>query len=46
MRIFSAKNADTTSWYRLWEAATAVYYACARDGKGGIFSGLGKEPNY
>lgn len=43
MRIFTARNSDITSWYKIWEAGTAVYYACARDGRGGIHSGLGRS---
>ena len=42
MRIFTAKNSDVTSWYRLWEAGLAVYYVCAREGRAGIHSGLGR----
>ena len=34
-------KSDTTSWYRIWEAVTAVYSVCARQGKGGIVRGLG-----
>ena len=45
MRIFSARYSDTTSWYKLWEAATALYYACVNEGKGGSFSGLGRLRN-
>ena len=41
IRIFTAGNFDITSWYKIWEAGLAVYYACARDGRGGILSGLG-----
>ena len=43
MRIFTARHSDTTSWYRIWEAGIAVYYACVRDGRGGIHSGLGRS---
>ena len=43
MRIFTARNSDFTSWYKIWEAGTAVYYACVRDGRGGILSGLGRS---
>ena len=43
MRIFTARNSDFTSWYKIWEAALAVYYACVRDGRGGIHSGLGRS---
>lgn len=42
MRIFTAKNSDTTSWYQLWEAATALYYTCGKQGMGGSFSDLGE----
>ncbi|CAF9910213.1 MAG: hypothetical protein HETSPECPRED_009654 [Heterodermia speciosa] len=45
MRIFTARNSDFTSWYKIWEAALAVYYACVRDGRGGIHSGLGEAHN-
>ena len=43
MRIFTARNSDYTSWYRVWEAGIAVYYACAREGRAGIHSGLGRS---
>ena len=43
MRIFTARDSDVTSWYKIWEAGVAVYYACVRDGRGGIYSGLGRS---
>ncbi|KAL8791304.1 MAG: hypothetical protein Q9195_005923 [Heterodermia aff. obscurata] len=45
MRIFTARNSDFTSWYKIWEAGIAVYYVCVRDGRGGIYSGLGESHN-
>ena len=42
MRVFSVGLSDWTSWYKLWEAGTALYYRCARLEKGGIFTGLGQ----
>lgn len=41
MRIFTTGASDTASWYQFWEATSALYYACAKQGKGGVFSGLG-----
>lgn len=32
---------DTTSWYKLWEAAEAVFYKCVHTGKEGMIRGLG-----
>ena len=29
-------------WYRMWEAATAVYSVCVRAGRSGSFRGLGE----
>ncbi len=33
---------DTTSWYKIWEAANAVYYKCVSRGYLGTFGGLGQ----
>lgn len=37
-------EADTTSWYKVWEAANAAYYACVSPGFRGSFRGLGLLP--
>lgn len=34
-------KSDTTSWYRIWEAAMLVYSVCVRSEKGGSVRGLG-----
>ena len=34
-------EADSTSWYKIWEAANAAYYACISPGFRGTFRGLG-----
>lgn len=31
------------SWYTFWEAATAIYAMCIRQGKGGYWDGLGES---
>ena len=44
MTILTANRrgeADTTSWYNIWEAANAAYYACVSPGFRGTFRGLG-----
>ncbi|KAL8764147.1 MAG: hypothetical protein Q9194_007153 [Teloschistes cf. exilis] len=33
-------ESDQTSWYQLWEAATAVWYKCVVKGYSGSFRGL------
>ncbi|KAF6224507.1 hypothetical protein HO133_011084 [Letharia lupina] len=38
-------NSDTTSWYRIWEAAMLVYSVCVRSGMGGSVKGLGDHGN-
>ncbi|KAL8821487.1 MAG: hypothetical protein Q9191_007294 [Dirinaria sp. TL-2023a] len=42
MRVFTTRDSDTTSWYELWEATVALYHACAKQDKGGVFSRLGQ----
>ena len=42
LQVFLAGESDTALWYRLWEAATAVYSICARDKKKGVSRGLGE----
>ena len=44
MTILTANRhgeADITSWYKIWEAANAAYYACVSPGYRGTFRGLG-----
>ena len=33
---------DSTTWYKMWEAVTAVYSVCARHVQGGSFSLFGE----
>lgn len=33
---------DTTSWYKAWEAVTAICFMCNAVGRRGTFRGLGK----
>ena len=40
--IGTSGASDTTTWYELWEAATALWSACLRQGVAGGLSGLGK----
>ena len=35
-------NLDSSTWYRMWEALTALYAVCGRHIQGGKFKGLGK----
>ena len=41
LTIFGRGGRDETSWYKIWEAVTAVYSVCTRHGKVGSFQGLG-----
>ncbi|KAK0511294.1 hypothetical protein JMJ35_005867 [Cladonia borealis] len=34
-------NLDSSTWYRMWEALTALYAVCGRHIQGGKFKGLG-----
>lgn len=34
---------DTTSWFKIWEAANAIYYGCIVHGLKGTFRGLGNQ---
>ena len=43
MRIFSIGGSDKTSWYLLWEVATAIFAVCATQGKGGSARGVGES---
>ncbi|KAF6217540.1 hypothetical protein HO133_006878 [Letharia lupina] len=45
MRIFGRGGRDITSWFKVWEAATAVYAVCVRHQKVGSFRGLGELGN-
>ncbi|KAL8658303.1 MAG: hypothetical protein Q9202_007596 [Teloschistes flavicans] len=36
-------ESDETSWYQVWEAATAVWYKCVVSGYSGNFRGLGDQ---
>ena len=35
-------NQDSSTWYKMWEALTALYAVCGRHIRGGKFKGLGK----
>ena len=35
-------NRDSSTWYKMWEALTALYAVCGRHIQGGKFKGLGK----
>ena len=43
LRIFTKGSIDITSWYKVWEAAVAVYHVCAKFGKAGYATGLGES---
>lgn len=43
LKIFTNGKPDISSWYRLWEAVTAVFSMCAVRGQGGSYKGLGKK---
>lgn len=43
LKVFTTGKKDIVSWYRLWEATTAVFSMCAVTGKGGSFRELGKQ---
>ncbi|KAM0796912.1 hypothetical protein BDR22DRAFT_892841 [Usnea florida] len=45
LTIFGRGGRDETSWYKIWEAVTAVYSICTRQGKVGSFQGLGELEN-
>lgn len=36
-------GSDVTSWYKIWEAANAVYYKCISAGYRGSLRGLGEQ---
>ena len=42
LRIFTTGSIDITSWYKVWEAAVAVYHLCARRGLAGYATRLGE----
>ncbi|KAM0804547.1 hypothetical protein BDR22DRAFT_605878 [Usnea florida] len=42
MQLFSTGTTDNCSWYRMWEAMTAVFSICVRGGRGGVYMGLGE----
>ena len=42
MQVFSTGTTDSCSWYRMWEAMTAVFSICVRGGRGGVYMGLGQ----
>ena len=33
---------DSSTWYKMWEALTALYAVCGRHIRGGKFTGLGR----
>lgn len=37
------QDGDVTSWYKIWEAANAVYFRCVHAGTQGMFRGLGES---
>lgn len=43
-KIFSTGKTDLSTWYRIWEAVTAVFSVCVRAGKGGVSTGIGQSP--
>ncbi|KAF6236258.1 hypothetical protein HO173_005889 [Letharia columbiana] len=45
VQIFSTGPSDISTWYRMWEAVTAVFSVCVRAGRGGVYTGLGDLGN-
>ena len=43
LKIFGKGRADVTSWYKVWEAVSAVYSVCTKHAKVGTFRGLGQS---
>ena len=43
LKIFGKGRADVTSWYKIWEAVSAVYSVCLKHGKVGTSQGLGQS---
>lgn len=43
VRIFTSGSSDRTSWYKIWEAVSALFYGCAVRQMGASFYGLGIE---
>ncbi|KAI4225397.1 MAG: hypothetical protein L6R36_003939 [Xanthoria steineri] len=41
LQIFSTGSLDSSRWYRMWEAMTAVFSMCIRGRRGGVFWGIG-----
>lgn len=39
--VFTTGRIDLSSWYRMWEATTALFSVCVRDGQGGVYRGIG-----
>ncbi|KAL8665154.1 MAG: hypothetical protein Q9168_007764, partial [Polycauliona sp. 1 TL-2023] len=39
-QIFSTGALDTSNWYRMWEAMTAIFSICIRARRGGVYRGL------
>ena len=43
-KTFTTGKTDVSTWYRIWEAMTALFSVCVRAGKGGVSRGIGKSP--
>lgn len=39
---YTRQQSDLASWYKVWEAVTAVYSVCARNQQKGTIRGLGQ----
>lgn len=39
---YTRKQSDFASWYKIWEAVTAVYSVCGRNQRRGTIRGLGQ----
>ena len=44
--LTTSTSGDTYSWYKLWEAANAIYYMCISIGFRGTIRNLGNSCHY
>lgn len=42
VKVFSTGRPDTGSWYKIWQAAEAMFAVCTRFSRFGSFRGLGR----
>lgn len=37
----TGEYSESSTWYKMWEALTALFAVCGKHGQGGIYRGLG-----